>query len=133
MRREAQAALSGSRIKPPALPEVLTRVEPYCDGAHVVSGTLNVAGTFPQKRPACACWSGVRTGELASVARQDRAVHHSAVVVPVEANPRAVVPPPILNVCRLLECLVVIDSKDSGWRSIVENQPNDARGKETVA
>ena len=49
-----------------------TNVEPYCDGAQLVKGDVNVGNTLPQCRPACICWSAVRTvkstGVVVSVA-----------------------------------------------------------------
>src|ERR1700682_4546060 len=38
---------------------VFTRFDPYCDGAQVVSGCVNVGRWLPQNSPACNCWAAV--------------------------------------------------------------------------
>jgi hypothetical protein len=38
-----------------------TRVDPYREGAQVVSGDVSIGKTLPQCSPACICWSAVST------------------------------------------------------------------------
>lgn len=38
-----------------------TRIDPYREGAQVVSGDVSIGKTLPQCSPACICWSAVST------------------------------------------------------------------------
>jgi len=91
-----------------------TRKAPRFAEEHARMACVELANVLPQNRPICACWSAVKAQRRREV--RNGTCYQTTVVAPGKVDVgRDFLPllELILNLCRLLELLIVIDPEDA--------------------
>ncbi len=92
-----------------------TRVDPYCDGAQVVSGVVKRGMHASAKKPSLHLLVGGESSEIdrrgVDLCERNCSGHQTAVIAPIKANPRTGSPRLVLQVRGLVEAFVVVDAE----------------------